>query len=203
MDKEKKILKFTAAEGNIAPKKSDRKPKPGKRSAGKSIMYSDEEISQALEKHNGLVFVAAKELGCCPATIYIRMKASKQVKERRENARGLIVDEAEDKLVNLMRASHPWAIRYILDSLGVDRGYGKQHLELTGKDGGAVSFEEATIEARRSFILGVIANLSAELQGEENGMSQLPLIEARNLTIEGTASPSANGTSKPEVPKDN
>src|SRR5262245_38218373 len=90
---------------------------------GRPQLYTDEDIVAALRSSHGLVYLAAKRLGCRPATIYDRAKVSPPVAECIADQRGELIDVAEQKLFAAVRRGQPWAIGMVLKTLGRDRGY--------------------------------------------------------------------------------
>jgi len=99
-------------------------------------------ICEALHRKQGLVYLAAKELGCAPSTIYRRAKEIKAVQEAIDTSRGQIIDLAENRLYKAIELGEPWAVKYILSTIGKNRGY-VERIESTGKDGGPI--ENVTI----------------------------------------------------------
>ena len=91
----------------------------------------------AIKKNGGAVYLAARELGCAPNTIYNRMEKSPTLKRAVEDARGEVVDYAEQKLRLAILNGEPWAIAMALKTIGKHRGYVERQ-EVTGADGGAV-----------------------------------------------------------------
>jgi hypothetical protein len=92
----------------------------------------------AIKKNGGAVYLAARELGCAPNTIYNRMKKTPALKQAVEDARGEVVDYAEQKLRLAILNGEPWAIAMALKTIGKHRGYVERQ-EVTGADGGAVT----------------------------------------------------------------
>ena len=78
---------------------------------------------EAVKKNGGAVYLAARELGCAPNTIYNRMKKTPALKQAVEDARGEVVDYAEQKLRLAILNGEPWAIALVLKTLGKKRGY--------------------------------------------------------------------------------
>ena len=96
--------------------------------------YSDAEIIAAIEEKRGMIFHAAVLLGCASRTIYRRAKASVEIQEAIDEARGTFVDDAESKLAIAVDAGEPWAIAMVLKGPGKDRGYHeKRETEHTGQ----------------------------------------------------------------------
>ena len=94
-------------------------------------------ILEAVKKNGNAVYLAARELGCAPNTIYNRMKKSPNIRQAVEDARGEVVDYAEQKLRLAILNGEPWAIAMALKTIGKHRGYVERQ-EVTGADGGAV-----------------------------------------------------------------
>lgn len=91
--------------------------------AGRPDKYTNEQITQALETYNGLVYLAARFLHCSPNTIYNRAKRVAKIQEVINNSRGVLVDHAELALRNAVLSGQPWAVSLVLKTLGKDRGY--------------------------------------------------------------------------------
>lgn len=90
--------------------------------AGKQ-RYSDEIIIKALKATKGMVFLAAKKVGCDPDTIHIRARKSDAVRKCIEAQRGEFVDIGEQKLRAGVMKGEQWAVSLLLKTLGRDRGY--------------------------------------------------------------------------------
>ena len=86
-------------------------------------MYTDAEIMAALVKSGGLVYVAARAVGCDPDTIYNRARARPNVAACVKHQRGAFVDLAEQSLRKAVKKCEPWAVALVLKTLGKDRGY--------------------------------------------------------------------------------
>ena len=98
---------------------------------------TEKRMLDAIKKNGGAVYLAARELGCAPNTIYNRMEKSPALKQAVEDARGEVVDYAEQKLRLAILNGEPWAIAMALKTIGKHRGYVERQ-EVTGADGGAV-----------------------------------------------------------------
>lgn len=85
--------------------------------------FTDAQIMAAVESSRGLVYLAAKNLNCDPATIHHRAQRNPKIREAIENERGLIVDFAESKLVNSVNNGEAWAVCFLLKTQGRKRGY--------------------------------------------------------------------------------
>jgi hypothetical protein len=96
--------------------------------------YTPEQVAEALRKTKGLLFLAAKHLGCEPETIRNYCKRYPSVQAAREIERGQLIDEAEMKLWQSIKKGEAWGITLCLRTLGKDRGYVERQ-EVTGQDG--------------------------------------------------------------------
>ena len=101
------------------------------------MRVTNKRMLDAIKKNGGAVYLAARELGCAPNTIYNRMEKVPAMKQAVEDARGEVVDYAEQKLRLAVLNGEPWAIGMTLKTIGKSRGYVERQ-EVTGADGGAV-----------------------------------------------------------------
>lgn len=85
--------------------------------------YSTEKIVAALKATNGLVYLAARQVGCTPKTIYNRAKSCAAIRRAMEDSRGELIDLSELKLRAAVLNGEPWAVALVLKTLGKDRGY--------------------------------------------------------------------------------
>jgi hypothetical protein len=99
--------------------------------------YTDEAMIAALQETHGMVYHAAQIVGCDPDSIYNRAKTSEAVREAMEFERGLFVDMTVQKLFEAVNKGQPWAIRFALNALGRDRGFGKKR-DTPGHGSGAL-----------------------------------------------------------------
>jgi transposase-like protein len=99
--------------------------------------YTTEQIIKALKETNGMIYLAARRLGCTPQTIYNRANRTQIIQQAIEDSRGEIVDLAEQKLRLAILAGEPWAVALTLKTLGKQRGYVERQ-EVTGANGDAV-----------------------------------------------------------------
>ena len=98
--------------------------------------YTPKQVAQALIKAKGMVYIAAKRLGCNPDTIQNYCKRYPSVQAAKEAQRGLMVDLAEVKLLQSIQKGEAWGIAFCLKTLGKDRGYVEQQkLALTDPSG--------------------------------------------------------------------
>lgn len=88
--------------------------------------YTNKEISDALVQCRGMVYVAAKKLGCDPKTIKKRIKDVPEVAEIKDAQREFVKDLGELKLLQAVERGDPWAIQFLLKMLAKDRGYSEK-----------------------------------------------------------------------------
>jgi hypothetical protein len=85
---------------------------------------------EAVQKNKGMVYLAAKTLGCSPQTVYNYAKNYVTVQQAIDNERGLFLDNTELKLDEAIQDGQGWAIAFALRTLGKHRGYiEKQQVE--------------------------------------------------------------------------
>lgn len=105
----------------------------------KQVQYSDKAIAAALDRTGGMVYVAAKQIGCKPSTIYRRAKVSQVVADAIENATGEFLDITEGKLKSAVINGEAWAICFTLKTKGKARGYIETNRqEISGRDGAPI-----------------------------------------------------------------
>lgn len=105
--------------------------------------YSDKQLEAALRESRGMLYVAARRLGCDPATVRTRVEKSERLRAVVEAERGLLGDTAELKLIEAIRNGEPWAIQFYLKTQHRDRGYVDRQ-EVSGPDGGPIRQERIT-----------------------------------------------------------
>lgn len=87
--------------------------------------YSTKRIISELVATQGLVSLAAENLGCTPMTIYNRAKAEPEIQQAIDNSRDNLLDRAELALRAAVIDREPWAVSLVLKTLGRGRGYGE------------------------------------------------------------------------------
>lgn len=85
--------------------------------------YTVKQVVDALHETKGLVYLAAKKLGCEPKTIHNYATRYAAVKEALVTARGEMVDVAEAKLYQAVTNGEQWAVLFSLRTQGKERGY--------------------------------------------------------------------------------
>ncbi len=102
--------------------------------------YTDKKIADALKASKGMVYVAARQMGCSHNTILARLEKSEKLRAVKEAESEIMLDDAELKLVDAVMAGELGAIKYLLSTKGKGRGYVERQ-EVTGKNGGAVTLK--------------------------------------------------------------
>jgi hypothetical protein len=99
--------------------------------------YTAAQIIAALQETKGMMFLAAKRLGCSHETIRRYCQRYPTVQAAKDMERGEMVDTAELKLWHSIQQGEAWGIAFCLKTLGKDRGY-VERSEVTGPGGGPV-----------------------------------------------------------------
>lgn len=94
--------------------------------SGSKPQYTREQYIEAIRKSTGNLSVAAKLLGCSRQTVYNAVARWKTVAAVVSQQREKVVDLAEQKLIEKLKASEWPAIKYTLSTLGKARGYGPE-----------------------------------------------------------------------------
>lgn len=84
-----------------------------------------------------MVYLAARQLGCDPSTIYLRRDKSPKVAAVIESQRGELVDMAEVGLKKAIIEGNVTAMIWVTKTQGKNRGYVERQ-EHTGADGGNI-----------------------------------------------------------------
>jgi hypothetical protein len=82
-----------------------------------------EAIEKTLRDTYGTVTVAAQRLGISRRQLYRRIARSSRLRETLEDAREVIIDTAELKLIQAIQNGEAWAISMTLKTIGRHRGY--------------------------------------------------------------------------------
>jgi len=107
--------------------------------------FTNAQIVEAVKSVNGMIYLAARKLGCTPQAIYKRMAKSSIIREAVDDSRGELVDISEQKLRAAVINGEPWAVAMVLKTLGKSRGYVERQ-EVTGADGGAIIVDWDSID---------------------------------------------------------
>jgi hypothetical protein len=115
---------------------------------GKPHRYSAQQVIEALRACKGMVSLTAKRLGCSDDTVQNYCKKFASVQAAKDSARTELLDLAELKLWAAVQDGQPWAIPFVLRTIGRDRGYG-EHLALS------LTIERAAAKVAASFGISV------------------------------------------------
>ena len=85
--------------------------------------YTVEQVAAALKETKGLVYLAAKRLGCCSETVIAYKNRYPELAAAANEARGEMVDVAQAGLYKALLEGKGWAICFTLKTLGRDRGF--------------------------------------------------------------------------------
>ena len=98
--------------------------------------HTAEEIADAIRKANGMVSLAARDLGVSRMTVYRYIDRYATVKEALTDAREQLLDMTESELFKAIKAGNVTAIMFALKTIGKDRGYvERSQIEHSGADG--------------------------------------------------------------------
>lgn len=93
--------------------------------------FSTGTVIEALKKARGVKAVAAQILKCDRHTVDNYIKRHPTVRRAYEEQRETLIDVAEGKLITKIEGDEWPAIKFVLTTLGKDRGYSERH-EITG-----------------------------------------------------------------------
>lgn len=103
---------------------------------GTKQRYTQAQVISALRDTKGMVYLAAKKLGCEAQTIYNYRDRYPAVRAEMEQQDGEVDDAAEMKLYQAIIAGEPWAVQFRLRTKGKGRGYVERvQQEVSGPDG--------------------------------------------------------------------
>ncbi len=109
----------------------------------KTPYCTEEQVLEAIDRHNGRVYEACQTLGIAPSTFTDYKKRYPSVRARVEFWRGHAIDRAENALAGAVERAEPWAVQLTLKGIGKNRGH-SERVELTGPDGGPMEVDVAT-----------------------------------------------------------
>ncbi|NDV60972.1 hypothetical protein G0Q06_00750 [Puniceicoccales bacterium CK1056] len=94
---------------------------------------SKKRVLEAIEDSHGVVYDAARRLGCARSSLH-RFIAKNGLTAHVDSARAELLDIAEHHLAKAVKIGCPWAVRYVLGTLGKER-FGSEAAQV------AVTFE--------------------------------------------------------------
>lgn len=115
--------------------------------------YTAAEVITAIERARGIKAVAAKILGCSRVTVDSYAKRYVTVAQACQQARETLIDVAEGQLVKAVDGGEWPAVRYVLATLGKERGYSERQ-EITGAKGKPLVKERALTDAELEEAMG-------------------------------------------------
>lgn len=81
------------------------------------------DVAQALRESHGIIARAARKLGVSREYLFRYISKHPDLQAVRDEARELLLDLAEEGLIDALVKKAPWAIQFTLARLGKDRGY--------------------------------------------------------------------------------
>ena len=104
--------------------------------------FSQQQVIDALKETKGMIYLAAKRLGCDAKTIYNYRDRYPAVRAEMEQQDGEVDDAAEMVLYKAIMAGEPWAVQFRLRTKGKGRGYVERvQNEVSGPNGGPIQTE--------------------------------------------------------------
>ena len=113
--------------------------------------YTQEEVINALVQAGGLKMPAARALHCNRLTVSRYIARYPAVREAYEDAREGSIDLAQSKLIALVEKEDWRAIRFMLCTLGKDRGFTERQEVVTVGDDREARRQEFLEEIRRVY----------------------------------------------------
>ena len=151
--------------------------------AGKQ-RYTVGQVAEALDACKGLIYLAARRLGCTSATVINYTNRYPSLRAIVAEFRGRRVDAAEAALDKAVLAGEPWAVLFLLRTQGKDRGY-------TEKAGPDVA-ERVRQRVVEEVVDADAAPIVVRTRGEASAI--LPLLECPGGIPEVTGRPGAGVT---------
>ena len=110
--------------------------------------YKAPQIAEAIIAADGVLSVAARNLGCSRTTLYKYVEKYATVKDALEDARETNIDFVESSLMKQIKEGNVTAMIFFLKTQGKHRGWVERQ-EITGKDGAPVEIK--TIEIVKDY----------------------------------------------------
>ena len=105
--------------------------------------YHESDVAAALFAARGNLSFAARLLNRRRNRLRSYLDRSPEMLQLWDDIRDEVIDKVEQNCYDLALNGDPTSIRFVLSTIGKDRGW-TQRTETTGKDGGAIEFEELT-----------------------------------------------------------
>lgn len=88
---------------------------------------SNEQIKEALDKSHGIALIAARRLGIHRNTLAYWIEEDEDLKKHYKAGKESLIDLAESKFVQNIKAGKEKSILFALSTLGKERGYVERH----------------------------------------------------------------------------
>lgn len=118
------------------------------------MKFTDPMILQALKDSQGFKALAAKALGCSLSTVEKAAMRNPEIAAEVRLQKESMLDLAEGKLYEAINKGEAWAICFFLKTQGKARKY-SERLEVTGKDGEAISKPQTVVIANGNLALAL------------------------------------------------
>lgn len=152
---------------------------------GRKLMFTAQQVVDAVTEARGLLTVAAVKLGCSVDTIENYMKRYPEVERARHYAREGLLDFAEGQLFRNIANGDTTSIIFYLKTQGKKRGY-IEHLrqEITGQDGGDIRLNVTSLtdDQRIETIYRLVETARARLTGDTIDADQPVAIDGESGT---------------------
>lgn len=112
--------------------------------------FTVQQVIDAINSTHGMVYLAAKALGCSHNTVYKYAKRHPTIQQAIDANRGRMLDTAESKLEAAIETGESWAVQFALRTLGKNRGYvERRQQEISGRDGGPLVVGNVTLNDKQ------------------------------------------------------
>lgn len=89
---------------------------------------------KALAKHNGIIYKAAKEVGCCRQLFWVYSQEDEEFKKEAKSITETQIDKVEERLLQRIEEGSDKLIEFYMATKGKHRGYKKtQDIEVQEK----------------------------------------------------------------------
>jgi hypothetical protein len=162
-------------------------------------MLTTTAVVSALNATHGNVSAAARSLGVTRRAVGKRINGDAALKQALIDAREAMVDDAERALADAVKDGQPWAVQFVLKTLGKSRGYverKEQATTISGPDGAPISTEttfktvdfnaklrECGDAIRAAALATVVEHLGATVETRIGENTPIPMPRARVATV--------------------
>ena len=92
------------------------------------------QVMEALESTKGSAYLAAKKLNVSHTLIYDYLNEYPEVRAIQALHQGVLIDVGVLKLTEAVYRGEQWAVKYVLSTLGKERGFSERQ-EISGPEG--------------------------------------------------------------------